>query len=166
VTTSADRLLGPLLDALLAARTHPGADAFDQAVAAAVEAGTLTADLGHQLRHWQRASVHEVTDYVRTVLPSVLPGALAAVTAAEDDATYGAASAAQAWSGAHEPAPVDVPAPAQAVLSAPDVIVLPDTAEDLDAPVDPPDAPDQADEELSRHHARRRLFVAGLTSTA
>ena len=174
MTTPADRVLGPLLDALLAARTQPAADQFDDAVASAVATGTLPADLARQLRYWQRASVHEVTDHVRTVLPMVLPAALAAVTTAADDAAVGATSAADVWSGRHDDPPAepredgvltaaDVPATAQAVLSAPDVIVLPATAGD---PVHPLDDIDEADEDRSRHHARRRLFVAGLTSTA
>ena len=152
-------------------------------LADAVAAGTLPADLARQLRYWQRASVHEVTDYVRTVLPTVLPGALAAVATADEDAATAASSAHDVWSGCTwrqlrrlaEPAqeeqpdvqPVaDVPATTQAVLSGPDMIVLPAATDELADPADSPDDPDEADEDRSRHHARRRLFVAGLTSTA
>jgi hypothetical protein len=182
VTTPSDRLLGPLLDALLAARTQPAADQFDDLVAASVAAGTLPPDLARQLRYWQRASVHEVCDHVRTVLPAVLPTALAAVTASAEEASAGATSAAQVWSGRNDepPAPpvedvgpavltpTHVPATPQAVLSGPDVIVLPATADDPVRPLEDTDLrdTDEADEDRSRQHARRRLFVAGLTSTA
>ena len=166
----ADPLTGTLLDSLLQsllqARTQPAADQFDDVVAAAVTDGTLSADLARQLRYWQRASVHEVTDHVRCVLPAVLPAALDAVTASADDARRAAAAAVEVWSGRHsEPgppvhgrhhrdaAPTGAPVPAEAVLSAPDVIALPAEADDPDL-------------DRTSQHARRRLFVAGLTSTA
>ncbi|BEP11884.1 hypothetical protein acdb102_01950 [Acidothermaceae bacterium B102] len=172
--TTTGRLTGPLLDSLLqsllAARTQPAADQFDDVVAAAVSEGTLPADLARQLRYWQRASVHEVTDHVRSVLPAVLPVALDAVTTSADDARRAAAAAVEVWSGRDDgpadppvrerhqhPAPShDVPVAAEAVLSAPDVIALPAEA----------DQPAETDHARSSQHARRRLFVAGLTSTA
>jgi hypothetical protein len=199
----AEPLLGPLLEALLQVRTRPAGCAFDQAVAGAVAAGRLAPELAHELRFWQRAAEHEVTDYLLAVLPAVLPVALAAVAAATDHAAATADAAAAVWAAQHaergRPSAMparqeimdqrpDAPEATQAVVSAPDVIVMQATMEPHPADaVDHEDAVDQdaadqdavdqdaADQEvadddvgptIANPHARRRMFVAGLTSSA
>jgi hypothetical protein len=165
--TPAQHLIGPLVEALLAARTQPAAEQFDQVLSDAVAAGQLPAELARQLRYWQRASVHEVTDHIRAVLP-VLPAALVAVDAAAAEAAAAATAAGDVWAArpmdrAEPPSPeihrvADAPDGPEAVPSAPDVIVLP-AAQDAQADTDVSPAVDT-------EHVRRRMFVAGLTSTA
>jgi hypothetical protein len=163
----AQHLIGPLVEALLAARTQPSAEHFDQVLTSAVTAGQLPAELARELRYWQRASVHEITDHFRAVLP-VLPAALAAVDAAAAEAAGAATAAGDVWAARPvdraEPTSPEIhgtansPDATEAVPSAPDVIVLP-AAQDAQADTDVSPAVDT-------EHVRRRMFVAGLTSTA
>lgn len=151
-----------LVDPLLDARIAPAADEFDRLICAAVAAGAIGEELARELRFWQRASVHELADHVRTVLPLVLPVALTAVTAAAADALASAAAAEAAWRAKDDTVPVsndypDADPQPEVVVSAADGIALntPPPGDDTDS------AP-----AASSPHLRRRLFVAGLTSTA
>jgi hypothetical protein len=71
-----------LVAGLLDARADPATERFDGALAAAVTAGELDADLAATLRFWQRAALRSVIEHVRTVLPPTL----AALAAARGDA--------------------------------------------------------------------------------
>lgn len=149
-----------LIEPLLDARARSASLRFDEVVAGAAAAGTLSPELARELRYWQRASVHEVTDHIRTVLPAVLPVALSALSAAGETATEATEAAAAAWAESTQETPA-VPEhiaesdgtgstePPEAVVSGPS------PAADAEGSVDP-QSPQQ----------RRRLFVAGLTSTA
>jgi hypothetical protein len=154
-------LVAALVEPLLDARAQPAAEEFDRVLAGAVADGALGAELARELRFWQRAAVHEMADHVRTVLPAVLPVALAIVAASTSDAVDAAASARAAWHDRNSPPGADVQpvvadppaaAPAEVVVSAPDPIVADDT---VGQPLEP-----------TNPHLRRRLFVAGLTSIA
>src|SRR3954451_5912185 len=94
---AADALVRALLEPLLDARRHPATDHFDEVLAGALGAGRITPELARELRFWQRASVHEVGDHVRTVVPAVLPAALAAVAESGRDAAEAAVGARDAW---------------------------------------------------------------------
>lgn len=71
-----------LVAGLIDARDTPASDRFDAELEAAVEAGELTLDAARRLRMWQRASVSELADHIRAVLPT----ALAALADARDAA--------------------------------------------------------------------------------
>ena len=160
-------LVTALVDPLLDARTQPAGDRFDEVLTAALAARTISTELGRELRFWQRASVHELADHVRTVLPAVLPVAIAAAALSAAEAACAADSATQTWTR-RTSAAADVPPPAvarpaaalaEAVVSAPDEITV----------ADPDDAPDDAvapTPDETNPHVRRRMFVAGLTSSA
>src|SRR3954447_23865606 len=92
-----DALVRALLEPLLDARRHPATDHFDEVLAGALGAGRITPEVARELRFWQRASVHEGSDHVRTVVPAALPAALAAVAASDRDATEAAVGAREAW---------------------------------------------------------------------
>ncbi|MDX6254871.1 MAG: hypothetical protein QOJ11_1205 [Frankiales bacterium] len=154
-------LVAALVDPLLDARAQPAAERFDRLVAGALSDGVISQELARELRFWQRAAVHEIADHVRTVLPAVLPVALAVVAASSSEAVAAVASATATWQGREaqpeadaQPAEVDprAVAPAEVVVSAPDAVVV-------DDPVGQP-------LESTNPHLRRRLFVAGLTSIA
>jgi hypothetical protein len=61
-----------LVAGLIDARDTPASDRFDAELEAAVEAGQLTLDAARRLRMWQRASVSELADHIRAVLPTAL----------------------------------------------------------------------------------------------
>lgn len=76
------RVYSDLVAGLVDARHDAATDRFDAEVAAAVEAGTITAETAHRLRFWQRASVRSLADHAKTVIPT----ALAALDASRRDA--------------------------------------------------------------------------------
>jgi hypothetical protein len=84
-----------LVNGLLDTRTDPATDRFDAELAAAVDAGEVTAAAAHRLRFWQRAAVRGVADHAR----SVVPVALGAVDAARRDAQAACDQAASALAG-------------------------------------------------------------------
>ena len=174
--TAPEGLVRRLLEPLLDARQHPATDQFDEVLAVAVGAGRMTPELARELRFWQRASVHEVSDHVRTVVPAVLPAALAAVAESDRDAAEAAAGARDAWDARQQPSPAVDDAQVSPAAPASDPVADPATAERGEAEDDPGDqgeppaetplsTPPQDGAAMSPH-ARRRLFVAGLTSTA
>lgn len=71
-----------LVAGLIDARDTPASDRFDQELGAAVDAGEVTPDAARRLRLWQRASVSELADHIRQVLPT----ALSALADARDEA--------------------------------------------------------------------------------
>ena len=73
---------GDLVAGLIDARDTPAADRFDAELEAAVEAGEITLEAARRLRLWQRASVSELADHIRAVLPT----ALSALADARDEA--------------------------------------------------------------------------------
>jgi hypothetical protein len=155
-------VVAALIEPLLDARTQPAADEFDRLILGAVTAGSIDHELARQLRFWQRAAVHELADHIRTVLPAVLPVALAAVTASATDAATAAVAAEAVWQAKSAPAQVDVNSPdaeplPEAVVSAPDENTL---------NTEPPGDDTESAPPASTAHLRRRMFVAGLTSTA
>lgn len=159
MTTPQADLVATLVEPLLDARVAPAAQTFDALLAEALADGRIGAELAHELRFWQRTSVREVTDHVRLVLPTVLPVALAVVAASAEDAMAAADAATSVWrdrgsgpAAAVHPALVDPAVPAEPVPSGPDETV---PAEATAAAAD-----------AGSLHLRRRLFVAGLTSTA
>jgi hypothetical protein len=152
--TSSDALVRSLLEPLLDARRQAATEQFDETLSAALGAGRITPELARELRFWQRASVHEVTDHVRTVLPAVLPVALEAVAEATRDADEAAAGAMAAW---QDRTPV-----VEEPITPPTVQLIAEEPDEPDVPVSTP-LPDGA---AMSPHARRRMFVAGLTSTA
>jgi hypothetical protein len=156
-------MVAALVDTLLQARAQPAALLFDELLVESVGAGRLSPELAHELKFWQRTSVLELTDHVRSVLPAVLPVALTALASATDGAAAGAQAAAAAWRdrlGAAPEAELEdsprVLEPAEAVPSAADGNVDANSGADVDVSL-----PDAANPNL-----RRRLVVAGLTSTA
>jgi hypothetical protein len=155
-------VIAALIDPLLDARTQPAADEFDRLILGAVTAGSLDQELARQLRFWQRASVHELADHIRTVLPAVLPVAVAAVTTSVAEAEGAAVAAAATWEATSTPVQVEVDRPdaeplPEVVVSAPDENAL---------NTEPPGDDTESDPAASTTHLRRRMFVAGLTSTA
>jgi hypothetical protein len=190
--TTPDALVRTLLEPLLDARRQPATDQFDAVLASALGAGRITPELARQLRFWQRASVHEVTDHVRTVVPAVLPAALSALAEADRDATEAAAGAMAAWVAGHEAAPAADDEPVDAAtpdeVAAEDAGVAAELSPEVSPELSPEPSPEVAPEAAAvpigdaaaeaplstppqdgvamSPHARRRLFVAGLTSTA
>lgn len=73
---------GDLVAGLIDARETPASDRFDQELEAAEKAGHITPDAARRLRLWQRASVSELADHIRQVLPT----ALSALADARDEA--------------------------------------------------------------------------------
>jgi len=61
-----------LVAGLVDARDTPASDRFDAELDAAVRAGQLSPDAARRLRMWQRASVSELADHIRAVLPTAL----------------------------------------------------------------------------------------------
>jgi len=61
-------IVGGLLDA----RLDPATRCFDAELATALDAGTVTAEVGRTLRFWQRASVRGLVEHARNVLPPAL----------------------------------------------------------------------------------------------
>jgi hypothetical protein len=155
-------VVAALIEPLLDARTQPAAAEFDRLILGAVSAGSIDPELARQLRFWQRASVHELADHIRTVLPAVLPVALSAVTASVAEAEAAAIAAEVAWQAKNAPARVEPEGPdaeplPEVVVSAPDENTL---------NTEPPGDETQSAPAASSTHLRRRMFVAGLTSTA
>ena len=128
--------------------------------------------------------MHEVTDHVRTVLPVVLPVALSALAQAGHEADQAVASALEAWAAGQQPAAGSDEEPSAAPDAATSVEQTEPHADDTpadtasrDEPSDddhgqgpgaaetPVSTPTQPGAAMSPH-LRRRLFVAGLTSTA
>lgn len=66
------RVYSDLVAGLVDARHDEATGRFDTEMAAAVEAGTITAETAHRLRFWQRASVRSLADHVKTVIPTAL----------------------------------------------------------------------------------------------
>lgn len=66
------RVYSDLVAGLVDARHDEATSRFDAEVAAAVEAGTMTAETAHRLRFWQRASVRSLADHAKTVIPTAL----------------------------------------------------------------------------------------------
>lgn len=66
------RVYSDLVAGLVDARHDEATGRFDAEVAAAVEAGTITAETAHRLRFWQRASVRSLADHAKTVIPTAL----------------------------------------------------------------------------------------------
>lgn len=155
-------VVAALIDPLLDARTQPAAEAFDRLILGAVTAGSLDQELARQLRFWQRASVLELTDHIRTVLPTVLPVALAAVTASAAEAEAAATAAEAAWETTSEPVEAQVDGPDAEPL--PEVVVSAPDEDRLNT--EPPGDDTESAPAASTTHLRRRMFVAGLTSTA
>lgn len=185
--TSPEALVRGLLEPLLDARRQPATEHFDEALAGALAAGRITPELARELRFWQRASVHEVTDHVRTVVPAVLPAALSAVADSGLEADEAAAGALDAWAARQEAAPPRSGAEEQPVAPAGEVAsgevawaepAEPQAAEpqarlaadDDQQPgptvIEAPASTPPQDGAAMSPHQRRRLFVAGLTSTA
>ena len=73
---------GDLVAGLIDARETPASDRFDQELEAAERSGQVTPDAARRLRLWQRASVSELADHIRQVLPT----ALSALADARDEA--------------------------------------------------------------------------------
>jgi hypothetical protein len=157
-------LVGPLLDA----RSQPAAAEFDRLISAAVASGGIDQALARQLRFWQRASVHELADHVRTVLPAVLPVAMTAVTASAAEADASAVAAEAAWQTKdtkHGKRPAVAPTgPDRGAEAQPDVVVS--AADGIAIDTAPAGDDTQTAAADSNTHLRRRMFVAGLTSTA
>ncbi len=172
------RLIEPLLDS----GSGPAGTRFDDLVAAAVADGTLSAELARELRYWQRASVHEVNDHVLTVLPAVLPVALEAVRSAHADAAEAVAAAEAAWHSRHLPTGVASDSSEPALNTEPPAADSPISGQTDHSPAPPPaevvlspentmitgdsTSPDPVPAAAQDAQLRRRLFVAGLTSTA
>ena len=162
-------LVSALVDPLLDGRTQPAGDHFDRLVATALSERAISAELAHELRFWQRASVHELADHVRTVLPAVLPVALAAVACSAAEAQRSATAAALAWAGRDfEVSTADLPA-AHGSTEIPDAQPAPEvvvSAADEIALNTAPPGDDTETAPVTNPYLRRRMFVAGLTSTA
>ena len=119
---------GDLVAGLIDARETPASDRFDQELEAAVQAGQITPDAARRLRLWQRASVSELADHIRQVLPT----ALSALADARDEAQRRVQEREAAAMAAVEPAtpppglagmPADTPAgaaPTEAVRDTPE----------------------------------------------
>ncbi len=149
-----------LVTALLAARSDPATDGFDDELASAVAAGQLGPEAARRLRSWQRASVRAADEHARTVLPAAL-GALEEARrdarAASEALTTALSFAASRPTTAAEQAagrtgPAGAPGPAASEPQGADAAVevarrASDTAGDRPATLEPP-AP--------------RLFVADL----
>lgn len=146
-----------LVAGLLEARHDAASARFDTEIAAAEADGRIDERTARVLRWWQRESVRAVVDHARAVIPP----ALGAIDAADQDAERHNADAAAAWEratsrtlpvlGLHardevteEPTPVDEPTktPPEPTIE----LVIP-AARPAPAATDP---------------ARRRLIVAGL----
>jgi len=76
------RVYADLVAGLVDARHDEATGRFDAEVAAALEAGSITAETAHRLRFWQRASVRSLADHAKTVIPTTL----AALDASRRDA--------------------------------------------------------------------------------
>jgi hypothetical protein len=185
-------LVAAVVAALLDARPTAALGRFDERLAAAAAAGRVDAELAAELRFWQRSSVLEVIDHMRSVLPAVLPVAIDATAESDRQATGAAASAAGAWQHRTDNPAAQLPADAELTDAQPTdaepTDAEPTDAEPTDAePAEPattaavpwagntqpppppatePPAAGQDAASVSNPHARRRLFVAGLTGTA
>jgi len=92
-------LVGGLLDA----RTDPATERFDAELAVFVTNGTVTPEAARTLRFWQRASLRNLVDHARVVLPP----ALAALEAARTQSTQ-TVDAEQEWWAESRPASEEV----------------------------------------------------------
>ena len=72
-----ERVYADLVSGLLGVRVDPATTRFDAELDTAVEAGQVSAEVAQELRFWQRASLHALSDHIRTVVPVAL-GALEA----------------------------------------------------------------------------------------
>jgi hypothetical protein len=85
-------LVGGLLDA----RLDPATEHFDAELSAALAAGTVTAEAARTLRFWQRASVRGLVEHARNVLPP----ALSALEAAQEESKETVAAEQRSWTEA------------------------------------------------------------------
>jgi hypothetical protein len=88
-------LVGGLLDA----RTDPATERFDAELAVFVTNGTVTPEAARTLRFWQRASLRNLVDHARVVLPPAL-AALEAARAHSSETVF----AEQEWWSESRPA--------------------------------------------------------------
>lgn len=164
-----------LVTGLLEARHDAASARFDTEIAAAEADGRIDERTARVLRWWQRESVRAVVDHARAVIPP----ALGAIDAADQDAERHNADAAQAWEratsralpvlGLHarevsgpadelsDPRPAaELPTPAAALEPDPEppVATNPEPRLELRIPAARPAQPDES--------PRRRLIVAGL----
>ncbi len=142
-------LVGGLLDA----RVDPATEHFDAELSAALAAGTVTAEAARTLRFWQRASVRGLVEHAR----SVLPPALSALEAAQEESKETVAAEQRSWTAATAGTARD----------------LADQADQVD-PTDPGDETDATPPVVTpsvqssinlTDHRRSRLIVAGLMSS-
>ena len=71
-----------LVSSIIDSRTEEATRRFDADIAAAVAVGEISEQTSQRLQGWQRASIRELADHVRTVLPATLR----AVDSAREDA--------------------------------------------------------------------------------
>jgi hypothetical protein len=71
---------GDLVGGLLDARTDPATARFDAELAVFVTNGTVSPEAARTLRFWQRASLRNLVDHARVVLPPALAALEAART--------------------------------------------------------------------------------------
>ncbi len=130
-------LVGGLLDA----RDDPATEHFDAELAAALAAGTVTAEAARTLRFWQRASVRGLVEHARNVLPP----ALSALEAAREESKETVQAEQRSWTEATGRTAEDL-------------------ADDADRS-DPTATPAAARSVNLEDHRRSRLIVAGLMSS-
>jgi hypothetical protein len=106
MSTQPAGVYGDLVAGLLDARDAPAADRFDEELAHAVASGELTAEAARRLKFWQSATVDELAEHVRLVVPATLSALSAART--------------QAAQRAQQAAPGDTPEPASGTLPPPE----------------------------------------------
>ena len=162
-----------LVAGLLDTRADPVTARFDEELAAAVAAGSVSEAAAHSLRFWQRASIRAVTDHVRTVVPTALDALDASRADAERyvrEAAAVLAEAAEPLEEAEGPAPEPGSEPAPGPPPATQTPAPP--AEDgrmptgEPAPADPAEhrrASTQQPGQPSSLEAPTRLIVADLT---
>ncbi len=133
-----------LVAAVLDLRSPEASNAFDAELSAAVDAGTLPADLGRQLRWLQRQSERAVVEHAETVLPPALVALQRSITSSDSAAAHPVEPANPAYP-AGPAGPVDAQRP-------------PDDGDELD---DVDGAEDSEAAPVVQLQARR-LLVAGL----
>jgi hypothetical protein len=145
-------LVGGLLDA----RVDPATEHFDAELSAALAAGTVTAEAARTLRFWQRASVRGLVEHARNVLPP----ALSALEAAQEESKETVAAEQRSWTAAT----AATAGTARDLADQADQANPTDAGDETDAtpPVVTPSV--QSSINLTDHR-RSRLIVAGLMSS-
>ena len=103
-----------LVAGLIDARDTPASDRFDAELEAAVAAGEVTPDAARRVRLWQRASVSELADHIRAVLPTALAALADARDAANRRVQERATTTPDGPATRDTPDPASVPEPAAA----------------------------------------------------